>query len=140
MTVRPAIIPALRYSDAPAAIDFLCRAFGFTQQAVYPDPENARIIAHAELVRDGQMVMLSSACPTPFAKAAPMRTVAEVGGSKQSLYVVLDDVDAHAVVARENGADIFMEPEDQAHGGRSYSARDREGNCWTFGSYDPFAY
>lgn len=139
MTVRPAIIPALRYSDAPAAIDFLCRAFGFTEQAIYPDPEDARIVAHAQLVRDGQMVMLSSASLTLFAKAAPMRTVAEAGGSTQSLYVVLDRVDDHAAVARENGADIFMEPEDQAHGGRSYSARDLEGNCWTFGSYDPFA-
>ncbi|MDQ2892620.1 MAG: VOC family protein [Pseudomonadota bacterium] len=139
MTVRPAIIPALRYADAPAAIDFLCRAFGFIQHKVYPDPENARLIAHAQLVRDGQMVMLSSASSTPFAKAAPMRTVAEAGGNTQSLYVVRDAVDDHAAVAREHGADIFMEPEDQAQGGRSYSARDLEGNCWTFGNYDPFA-
>ena len=99
----------------------------------------AIIPAHAQLVRDDQMVMLSSASPTPFAKAAPMKTVAEAGGNTQSLYVVLDNVDDHAANARKNGADIFMEPEDQAHGGRSYSARDLEGNCWTFGSYDPFA-
>ena len=139
MPVRPAIIPALRYADAPTAIGFLCRAFGFTEQVVYPDPEDAQIIAHAQLVRDDQMVMLSSASSTPFAKAEPMKTVTEAGGNTQSLYVVLDNVDDHAAVARENGADIFMEPEDQAHGGRSYSARDLEGNCWTFGSYDPFA-
>ena len=85
------------------------------------------------------MIMLSSAAATPFAQAAPMRLAGEMGGVRQSLYFVLDTVDDHAVVARENGADIFMEPEDQTHGGRSYSARDPEGNCWTFGSYDPFA-
>jgi uncharacterized glyoxalase superfamily protein PhnB len=51
----------------------------------------------------------------------------------------LDDVDAHAKVARDNGADILMKPEDQAHGSHSYTARDLEGKCWTFGSYDPSA-
>lgn len=139
MPVRAAIIPALRYTDAPRAIEFLCRAFGFKEHIVYPEPENSLIIAHAQLVRDGQMIMLSSVSSSAFAKAAPMRTVAEAGGNTMSLYVVLDDLDGHATVARENGADIFMEPEDQAHGGRTYTARDLEGNCWTFGNYDPFA-
>jgi uncharacterized glyoxalase superfamily protein PhnB len=85
MAVRPSIIPALRYSDASAAIEFLCRVFGFKEHIVYPDPENSLTIAHAQLVRDGQMVMLSLACNTPFAKAAPMRIVAEAGGNTMSL-------------------------------------------------------
>ena len=139
MPVRPAIIPAIRYADAPAAIDFLCRAFGFTRHAVYQDPAQPDMIAHAQLVRDGQMIMLSSVQDTSFAAAAPMVTVAQAGGNTQSIYVVLDDVDGHASTAREQGADIFMEPEDQPHGGRSYSVRDPEGNAWTFGNYDPFA-
>ena len=139
MTIRPAIIPNLRYADAPAAIAFLCRSFGFSEHAVYRDPKDPSVISHAELVRDGQMVMLSSASTTPFASAAPMRTVAEAGGNTQSLYVVLDDVDGHADTAGKSGAEIFMAPQDQPHGGRSYSARDLEGNAWTFGSYDPFA-
>jgi len=29
------VIPALQYQDAPAAIDFLCKAFGFEKKAVY---------------------------------------------------------------------------------------------------------
>lgn len=138
MPVRPAIIPNIRYADAPAAIEFLCRAFGFTQQAVYRDEARPDVVAHAQLVRDGQMIMLSSAETTPFAVAAPMITAREAGGNTQSLYVVLADVDAHASVARDAGADIFMDPENQPQGGRSYSARDPEGNAWTFGSYDPF--
>ena len=31
------LIPCLRYADAPAAIGFLCNAFGFTRHAVYAD-------------------------------------------------------------------------------------------------------
>ncbi len=139
MTVRPAIIPNLRYHDAPSAIAFLCNAFGFTEHAVYSDPNNPAHIMHAQLLFNGQMIMLGSVGLTAFATAAPMRTVRESGGNSQSLYVVLDDVDAHAARARAAGADIFMEPEHQFHGGRSYSVRDTEGNAWTFGSYDPFA-
>lgn len=139
MSVRPAIIPSLRYDDARAAIRFLGDAFGFTEQAVFADPADASRVQHAQLLFGGQMVMLASTTPTPFAEAAPLRTVREAGGNTQSLYVVLDDVDGHASRAREAGADIFMEPKDQPSGGRSYSARDPEGHVWTFGSYDPYA-
>ncbi|MBW8811090.1 MAG: glyoxalase, partial [Lysobacter sp.] len=33
------IIPSLRYRNAPAAIEWLCRAFGFEKHAVYADGE-----------------------------------------------------------------------------------------------------
>lgn len=138
MPVRPAIIPVLRYSDALAAIDFLERAFGFSRQAVYLDPSDASRVAHAQLVRQDCMIMLSTAMPTPFAVATRMQTPSDLGGVTQSIYVTLDNVDEHASQARGAGADIVMPPEDQAHGGRSYSAVDCEGNAWTFGSYDPF--
>jgi uncharacterized glyoxalase superfamily protein PhnB len=139
MPIRPAIIPVLRYADAPAAIDFLCQAFGFSRHAVYPDPTDPSVIHHAQLIRDGEMIMLASALQTPFATAAGMRTVKEAGCTTQSIVVVVDDVDGHAAIARAAGAELFMPPEDQSYGGRSYSARDVEGNVWTFGSYDPFA-
>jgi hypothetical protein len=41
------VIPALQYQDAPAAIDFLCRAFGFEKRAVYEGEGGS--IAHAQL-------------------------------------------------------------------------------------------
>ncbi len=138
MPARAAIIPVLRYADALAAIDFLERAFGFSRQAVYLDPDDPSRVAHAQLVREGCMIMLSTATPTPFALATRMRTPLELSGITQSIYVVLEEVDAHAAGAQGAGADIVMPPEDQAHGGRSYSALDPEGNGWTFGSYDPF--
>jgi uncharacterized glyoxalase superfamily protein PhnB len=52
------VMPALRYVDAPAAIDWLCRVLGFERHAVYPGPGGT--IAHAELTLSGGMVMLGS--------------------------------------------------------------------------------
>ncbi len=141
MTVKPAIIPCLRYEDAPAAIDFLCRAFGFERHAVYADDKDPTIVRHAQLVDRGCMIMLSSVgrSDTEWAEKSGMKTVAQAGGNTQAPYIVLDDVDAHAAGARAAGAEIIAEPADQDYGGRVYSARDPEGYVWSFGSYDPWA-
>ncbi len=139
MPVRPAIIPCLRHEDAPAAIDFLCRAFGFERHAVHSNAVDPMRIDHAQLVREGQMIMLSSIADSDHSRGAPMTTVAKAGGNTQAPYVVLNDVDGHATRARAEGAEIFMQPADQDYGGRSYAARDPEGNVWNFGSYDPWA-
>jgi uncharacterized glyoxalase superfamily protein PhnB len=139
MTVKPAIIPGLRYQDAPRAIDFLCAAFGFERHVVYPDPNDATIIMHAQLTDRGNMIMLGSATDNEYQRKAGIKSVAEAGGATLGLYVTVDDVDAHAERARAAGADIFVEPVDQDYGGRGYSCRDLEGNVWSFGSYDPFA-
>lgn len=52
------VIPALQYQDAPAAIDFLCKAFGFEKKAVYEGEGGS--IAHAQLTLGNGMVMLGS--------------------------------------------------------------------------------
>ena len=52
------IIPALRYRDARAAIEFLCRAFGFEKTLVVDGPNNT--IAHAQLTFGNGMIMLGS--------------------------------------------------------------------------------
>jgi uncharacterized glyoxalase superfamily protein PhnB len=138
MPVRPAIIPCLRYRNAPGAITFLCDAFGFARHAVHADPNDPTIVHHAQLVKDGQMVMLSSEMESEFSRTAPLVSVQEAGGNTQAPYIVIDDVDAHAERARAAGADIFREPRDEDYGGRAYAARDPEGNVWSFGNYDPF--
>ena len=137
--VHAAIIPCLRYGDAQSAIAFLCDAFGFERHAVYADDQDPSIVHHAQLVRDGCMIMVSSVADTDHARKAGLKTVAEAGGNTQAPYLVIDDVDSHAAQAKAAGADVFMPPEDQDYGGRVYSARDPEGYVWSFGSYDPFA-
>ena len=63
--IRPAgmqrIIPMLNYADAPAAIDFLVRAFDFRERRVYPMPDGR--IGHAELALGDNVVMLASVFP-----------------------------------------------------------------------------
>jgi uncharacterized glyoxalase superfamily protein PhnB len=54
------------------------------------------------------------------------------------VYVCVDDVDAHHARAVANGADIVRDLADTDYGSREYSARDLDGNLWSFGSYQPF--
>jgi uncharacterized glyoxalase superfamily protein PhnB len=129
------IIPALHYADAPAAIDFLCRAFGFERKAVYEGEGGT--IAHAELTLGNGMVMLGSMKDTEYGKLLVRPRAA--GGVTMGVYVIVEDPDAHFARAKAAGAEITREPVTQGYGGRDYTCKDPEGNVWTFGSYDPWA-
>jgi uncharacterized glyoxalase superfamily protein PhnB len=76
MSIRPGIVPCLVYDDAPAAIEFLCAAFGFTRHLIVPG--DAGQIMHAQLtLGDACMVMLSSATPRSreqFRMVSPVST------------------------------------------------------------------
>jgi uncharacterized glyoxalase superfamily protein PhnB len=122
------IFPALRYRDARGAIDWLGRAFGFEPRMVV-DGENGTI-AHAELVLGRAMIMLGSVREGNDHMPAP-------GGS--STYVVVDDPGAVHERAVAAGADIVRPPSDTDYGAREFSARDLEGNHWSFGTYQPWA-
>ena len=130
----PTIIPTMRYRDAPAAIEWLCRAFGFERHLVVPGPDGA--VAHAELSFGGGMIMLGSHGSGEFDLL--MTVPSDAGGRcTQSVYVVVADVDGHHGRAVGASAEIIMAPRDQDFGGRSYICRDPEGHVWSFGSYDP---
>jgi uncharacterized glyoxalase superfamily protein PhnB len=137
--MRHDIIANLRYADAPRAIEFLCSAFAFERRAVHLDDKDPHIVRHAQLVWRDRMVMISSVQDSPYQHLAKMKTVAEAGGATVGLYLVVDDVHAHAKRARAAGAEIFLGPDDKDYGGSGYSARDTEGNVWSFGDYDPWA-
>ena len=130
----PAIIPTLRYADAPAAIDWLCDAFGFERRLVVPGDGGG--IAHAQLRCGAGMVMLGSVGRGEHDRwlVQPI----DAGGATQAPYVIVDDVDAHCARARAAGAEIVMAPADQDYGGRLYACRDPERHLWNFGSYDPW--
>jgi uncharacterized glyoxalase superfamily protein PhnB len=129
------VIPALQYQDAPAAIEFLCRAFGFERHAVYEGEGGS--IAHAQLTLGNGMIMLGSVKDTDYGKLL-VRPRA-VGGVTMSVYLIVQDPDAHFARAKAAGAEITREPETQDYGGRDYTCKDPEGNVWTFGTYDPWA-
>jgi uncharacterized glyoxalase superfamily protein PhnB len=121
------VIPMLAYSDAPAAIDFLCSAFGFEERFRMEMPDGR--IGHAEIALDGHTVMLASAWT-----AAGMASPVKLAGVHSQLYCEVDDVDVHCDRAKRAGAVVIAEPEDQPYGSRTYRAVDPEGHRWIFGS------
>ncbi len=125
-TTIATIIPALRYRDAPGAIEFLCTAFGFERHFVVPG--EAGTIDHAQLRFGNGMVMLGSARDDEFSRVA-----------NQSTYIIVDDADAHYARARAAGAEMVKDIMSPDYGGRLYTSRDPEGHLWSFGTYDPWA-
>lgn len=139
MSVHHALIPCLRYKDAQAAIEFLCKAFGFERHAVHTDDKDPSIVHHAQLMLHGQMIMLGSDRPGGSAEKYNWKTVGDAGCITMCVCAVIDDPDAHCQRARAAGAEIISEPKDnEGYPGRAYDARDPEGNVWNFGNYDPF--
>ena len=129
------IIPALRYHDAPAAIEWLCKAFGFEKHLVVEDDKGG--IAHAQLVFGQGMIMVGSDQENEFGKLQkPLPKPDAV--VTQSPYVIVADCDSHHDRAKAAGATIIMAPEDQEYGGRLYMCRDLEGHVWSFGTYNPW--
>ena len=133
---RAGVIPTMRYHDAPAAITWLCKAFGFEERLVVPG-ENGTI-RHAQLVFGNGMIMVGSSLDSPH--DALVKPPGEMGGiGSQSAYIVVRDAEEHCARATEAGAEIVMELEEQGHGGKLYSCRDPEGHVWNFGTYDPWS-
>ncbi len=129
------VIPAMRYNDAPAAIEWLREAFGFEEHLVVPGEDGA--IAHAQLVFGNGMIMLGSTRDDEFGKL--QKPPSDLGGAgSQSCYVIVEDADAHYARAVAAGAKIVVEIQDEDYGGRGYSCRDPEGHLWSFGTYDPW--
>lgn len=129
-------IPCLRYQNAPAAIEWLCSVFGFTQKMVVQG-ENGTI-AHAELQLGNGMIMVGSAVATEFGRY--MKQPDEIGGAEtQAPYLVIPDTDTAHARAVAFGAKIIMPLKDEDYGGRGFGCRDLEGHIWYVGTYDPFA-
>jgi uncharacterized glyoxalase superfamily protein PhnB len=133
---RTTVIPGLRYRNAPAAIDWLCRAFGFERQLVVPGPNDT--IAHAQLTHGNGMIMLGSVVDSEFGKL--MKQPDEIGGAEtMSAYLIVKDADAVYARAKQAGAKIVIDIKDESYGGRGFSCRDLEGRLWSIGTYDPWA-
>src|SRR5262245_25956913 len=128
----PRISSALYYEDPSAAIDWLCRAFGFeVQLKVLGDGGS---VEHSELVLGGGLVMVGGGKDRfPY-----RRTPSQIdGGNTQNLMVYVDDVEAHCERARGAGAKIVSGPETQDYGedywaDRGYECEDIGGHHWWF--------
>ena len=136
----PRISSALFYLDPAAAIDWLCRAFGF-EVRLKVEGANGRI-EHSELEFGEGLIMVAGAGPGYADRAGTWKAKCSSpamldGRMTQNLAVYVDDVDAHCRHARAEGAVICYEPKTTDYGGdywadRSYAAFDLEGHLWWF--------
>jgi uncharacterized glyoxalase superfamily protein PhnB len=130
--VRTDIFPALRYREAEAALKWLQEAFGLVEKSVYRDDTGT--IAHAVLRLGTGLIMFGQHQADGWLGGGTADPLA----STISLYAVVDDPDAHYAQAKAAGATIVRELADMDYGSREYSARDLEGNLWSFGTYNPY--
>lgn len=124
MSSTARVCPMLSYHDAPAAIEFLCKAYGFEELFRMDMPDGR--VGHAEVGGDGIRIMVASEYPE-MGIGSPR----DLDIRYSQLYVVVDDVDAHYERALAAGATIVTKPEED-HGDRFYRTNDPEGHRWIF--------
>ena len=125
----------IAYEDAATAMDWLVRAFGFTERRRMTDKQGR--VVHGELELSGNIVMVAS--PTPDYRS-PKSHGESCPQAKQWLaapwvidgvLVLVDDVEAHFICARQEGATMLSEIENGGPG-RLYRVADIEGHRWMF--------
>jgi uncharacterized glyoxalase superfamily protein PhnB len=131
----PRLSRGLFYEDAAAAIDWLCRAFGF-EVRLKIEGEGGRI-EHSELTFGEGLMMIGSVDgghrPKPHVKSPK-----QLGGANtQCIMLFVDSADEHCAAARAAGAKIISEPTTTDYGAeywadRTYEVEDLEGHHWWF--------
>lgn len=122
-----AITPSLAIKGASEAIEFYKKAFGATVATRLDDP--AGNVAHAELVINGGMFMLSEEHPQYN------QSPATLGGSTVVLHLYVDDVDAVYEQAIKHGAESVIPVADQFYGDRSGRVSDPYGYLWVISTH-----
>ena len=130
-----AVVPMLSYEDGLAAMEWLARAFGFTERTRLLNQDGS--LGHGEMIAGRGLVMLATAPIAAYesprthrARCDQARQWSETPYIIDGVLVYVDDVDAHHERAREAGATILSPPEDGV--GRLYRAEDLDGHRWMF--------
>ncbi len=122
----PRIAPYLLYEDVAGALDWLADAFGFRERLRFAGPDGS--VSHAEMAFQDGMIMMGD-------PGEEYRSPKRSGGWPQQVHVYVDDVNAHYEHAKNAGAAIVAEPQDQPYGDRRYDAEDLEGHRWSFAQH-----
>lgn len=117
------ITPYLLYEDAATMLDWLARAFGFTEMLRFHAEDGS--VNHGEMTIGDGAIMLGD-------PGDEYRSPKNGGGWPAQVYVYVDDVDAHYGQAHAAGAEIRLELHDTEYGDRRYDAYDPEGHLWSF--------
>jgi uncharacterized glyoxalase superfamily protein PhnB len=131
----PRMTASVYYDEPHAAIDWLCRAFGFELRLKVEGDDGA--LHHSELCLADALVMVSGTGGTESWQSL-YRSPRTLGGRvTQALCFFVDDVDVHHAQALQLGAQVIREPTTTDYGDdywtdRSYGAIDPEGHLWWF--------
>jgi len=118
------IVPILIYEDVGQAIDWLCRAFGFSERL---RAEREGVIGHAQLAVAEGAIMLGR-------QGGPFRSP-QGNEISQYVHVTVADVDRHFEHAKQCGARVVQSPADTPFGERQYTVQDHAGHRWTFSQH-----
>lgn len=135
MSNKTQIIPMLAYEDGVAAMDWLCKVFGFAEKTKMLD-DKGRLV-HGELTLGNGIIILAS--PTEdYQSPRHHRHVCEVANKwSQVPYIIngvlvyVGDVEKHYQIAKGYGATILSGIETGGPGSR-YRVEDLEGHRWMF--------
>jgi uncharacterized glyoxalase superfamily protein PhnB len=111
---KSSVIPVLAYEDVQTAVEWLCKAFGFSVRL--------KIGEHRAQLHVGEGAIVVN-------KLNNKNTSKE---KQHSTMVRIENVDRHYERAKENGSKILLEPEDYPYGERQYTTEDIGGHVWTF--------
>ena len=125
MSETQRVFPYLAYEDAAAAVEWLCRVFGFERVDVQTIPDGR--VVHAALSLQGGEIMLAS-----LFDGGGHRSPNGLEALPSHVLIHVDDVESHFGDAKAAGANILYGPRDQPWGGRLYEATDLEGHRWAF--------
>jgi uncharacterized glyoxalase superfamily protein PhnB len=112
------VIPVLIYPDVREAVDWLTRAFGFTERVRIGENHRSQLS-----IGDGAVII---------GDVRGERRPPRAGEVTHSVMVRVDDVLGHYEHSRAEGAGIVAEPSDFEFGERQYTAKDPAGHQWTF--------
>jgi uncharacterized glyoxalase superfamily protein PhnB len=129
------VVPMIDYADGVAAMDWLAKVFGFVERGRLLDDDGT--LSHGEMVAYGGLIFVAT--PTPEYEGPRKhrehceraRAWSAVPYIVDGVMVRVDDVDAHFEHAKQSGATILSEPEDNPYG-RAYRVEDVEGHRWMF--------
>jgi uncharacterized glyoxalase superfamily protein PhnB len=118
------VVPILIYPDVGEAIEWLCRAFGFSERL---RAERNGVIGHAQLeVAEGAIMLGRQGGPFQ----PPQGEIVA-----QYVHITVPDVDRHFEHAKGCGAQVMQAPHDTSFGERQYMAKDHAGHWWTFSQH-----
>ncbi|QYM78458.1 VOC family protein [Horticoccus luteus] len=120
----PAFSPYLSVRDAARALDFYVAAFGATERFRLLIP-HTQTVGHAELLINGQLVMLAEENPQ-WGNKSP----STLGGSPATFCLFVPNADAALERAVAAGATVRSPTADQFYGFRSACVTDPFGYTW----------